>query len=59
MNNEYLQDEREIKGYVEIEYSNIDNTLPIGAQLTYPLTAPISELINSENKKISTNYEFN
>ena len=56
MNNEYLQDEREIKGYVEIEYSNIDNTLPIGTQLTYPLTAPISELINSENKKISTNY---
>ena len=54
--NEYLQDEREIKGYVEIEYSNIDNTLPIGAETTYPLNAPISEFINSENKKISQNY---
>ena len=54
--NEYLQDEREIKGYVEIEYSNIDNTLPIGAEITYPLNAPISEFINSENKKISQNY---
>lgn len=56
MNNEYLQDEREIKGYVEIEYSDIDNTLPTEAEKTYPSNAPISEFINSENKKISTNY---
>lgn len=54
--NEYLQNEREIKGYVEIEYSNIDNTLPIGASLNYPEEAPISELINNKNTKISTNY---
>lgn len=53
---EYSQDEREIKGYVEIEYSNIDNTLPIEAEITNPLIAPISELINSENEKISQNY---
>lgn len=54
--NEYLQDEREVKGYVEIEYSNIDNTLPIGVETTYPLNAPISEFINSDNKKIGQNY---
>ena len=60
MNNEYLQSEREIKGYVEIEYSDIDNILPIGAQLTYPSEAPIcqGELITlyDGDKKVRTNY---
>ena len=54
--NEYLQSEREIKGYVDIQYSDIDNTIPITASLTYPTQAPISQLINSENTKISNNY---
>ena len=54
--NEYLQDEREIKGYVEIEYYNIDNTLPVSVEFTYPSNAPISEFINSQNEKISQNY---
>ena len=54
--NEYLRSEREIKGYVDIQYSDIDNTIPITASLTYPTQAPISQLINSENTKISNNY---
>ena len=58
--NEYLQAEREIKGYVEIDYSDIDNTLPTGASLSYPTEAPIcvGELITlyDEDKKVRTNY---
>lgn len=53
---EYLQTEREIKGYVEIEYSDIDNTFPTGTQFNYPSDSPISELVNAKNKKVSNNY---
>ena len=54
--NEYLLDEREIKGYIEIEYSEIDDTFPVGTQFNFPTEAPISELVNSENRKSGTNY---
>ena len=54
--NEYLQDEREIKGYVDIEYSEIDNTLPVSAEINYPTIAPISQFSNEENQRISKNY---
>lgn len=58
--NEYLLDEREIKGYVEIEYSDIDNTFPISTHLSSPTEAPIcyEELLTGyeDDKKISTNY---
>lgn len=58
--NEYLQDEREIKGYVEIEYSDIDNILPVDAGLSYPTEANIcvGELFTyrDDDKKFRTNY---
>ena len=58
--NEYLQDEREIKGYVEIEYSDIDNILPVGASLSYPSEVPIcvGELFTyrDDDQKVRTNY---
>lgn len=54
--NEYLQTEREIKGYVDIQYSDIDNSLPTSASLNYPPDSPISEFTNSNNEKVSQNY---
>lgn len=60
MNNEYLQSEREIKGYVEIEYSDIDNNISTGANVTYPTEAPIcyEELTTSYDgdQKLRINY---
>ena len=60
MNNEYLQSEREIKGYVEIEYSDIDNNISTGANVTYPTEAPIcyEEITTSYygDQKLRTNY---
>lgn len=57
--NEYLQTEREIKGYVEIEYSNVDNTLPIGASIMAIEEAPISKphiIDYNSDKKVGQNY---
>ena len=54
--NEYLQDEREIKAYIEVEYSNVDDTLPTGTETFYPTEAPISSFSDYNNKKISENY---
>lgn len=54
--NEYLQDEREIKGYVEVEYSNIDNTFEVGSEYLFINQAPISDFTKIENKKVAQNY---
>lgn len=55
--NKYLQDEREIKGYVDIQYSNIPNIY--GSSYNYPQVAPISfpdNIISSSSNKIVKNY---
>lgn len=55
--NEYLQDEREIKGYVEIEYSNICNNTSQAYE--YPEVAPISfpdDIDSSFSNKFVNNY---
>jgi len=54
--NKYLQDEREVKGYVEIEYSDINNDIEAGDSWIYRESAPISEEYNINNKKLSQNY---
>lgn len=57
--NDYLKTEREIKGYVEIEYSDIDNTLPIGASITAIEESPISKqsfIDYNNDKRVGQNY---
>ena len=55
--NEYLQDEREIKGYIDIQYSNINTDY--GTFHDYPTTAPISfpdNVLSSNSIKVVKNY---
>lgn len=52
----YLRDEREIKGYVEVEYSDVNNGVEIGDSWIYPTESPISSWYNTNNKKVSQNY---
>lgn len=58
--NEYLETEREIKGYVEIQYGKILKNRPIGISYTFLPQAPISYKENMFNQysdeKISQNY---
>lgn len=58
--NEYLETEREIKGYVEIQYGKILKNRPIGISYTFLPQAPISYQENMFNQysdeKISQNY---
>lgn len=55
--NEYLQDEREIKGYVDIQYSGVCNNS--NQTYDYPQVAPISfpdNILSSSSMKIVKNY---
>ena len=59
--NEYLQDEREIKGYVEVEYSDVikDNS-DLDRTETFPFAAPIVEnplmIDDTRYSRVSQNY---